>query len=324
MIIRRRCKVRKNVNEIKAQEINCPIIPNVVYGISVDYETQENYDFPRYTPNYFRYVDPDAPFYPSYTKTINDFGNEYAICLQNQLKNGNIILWPTEELFIRMVPSTKDNETITQFKDDIRDRFLAFCLNIEKTYIYYNQGKLTCNNQIVPWAALFNYNTWNCDDDGCNYRFLQAKDFPIEQLDQVVIYSVSVNFASSFDKDAEPLSRFVSPVNFSLILQLLNKTINPSDPRLTKINFYQLIQYSYNLMIFLFSTANKLLNGKCPGIPQQFLDEFFPLKRQLYYYNLYLTWIQSRNGYLGFGGYRVNSSNGDDTNIMIPNKLIIK
>jgi hypothetical protein len=57
--------------------------------------------------------------------------------------------------------------------------------------------------------------------------------------------------------------------------------------------------------------------GKDPGIPKQFLDLFFPSDRQRYYYNLYLTWIQSRNKYLGFGD-RVNVSNGDGTYIRVP------
>jgi hypothetical protein len=77
---------------------------------------------------------------------------------------------------------------------------------------------------------------------------------------------------------------------------------------------------SFIIMRQLFSISQTLLLGKDPGRPKQFIEYFFPFERQKYYYNYYLSWIQSRNRYLGFGD-RINVSNGDGTYISIPGKF---
>ena len=88
---------------------------------------------------------------------------------------------------------------------------------------------------------------------------------------------------------------------------------------LFQIQTYNMIYFSYVFLNQLFSISQTLLLGKDPGIPRQFLDLFFPLNRQKYYYNYYLSWLQSRNKYLGFGS-RINDSNGDGTYIRIPGR----
>lgn len=70
-------------------------------------------------------------------------------------------------------------------------------------------------------------------------------------------------------------------------------------------------------MSFLYGTSRKLLLGLETGLSKLFIETFFPRKRQLYYYNLYNSWIISRIQYKGFGD-RINSSNGDDTFVQIP------
>jgi hypothetical protein len=65
-------------------------------------------------------------------------------------------------------------------------------------------------------------------------------------------------------------------------------------------------------MSFLYGTSRKLLLGLETGLSKKFVETFFPRNRQLYYYNLYNSWIISRIKYKGFGD-RINTSNGDDS-----------
>ena len=85
----------------------------------------------------------------------------------------------------------------------------------------------------------------------------------------------------------------------------------------TNTNFFQIINYTYSLMSVLYGTSRKLLLGLETGLSKLFIETFFPRDRQLYYYNLYNSWIISRIQYNGFGN-RINSSNGDDTFVQIP------
>ena len=67
----------------------------------------------------------------------------------------------------------------------------------------------------------------------------------------------------------------------------------------------------------LFTISQTLLLGKDPGLPQEFIDLYFTPNYQRYYYNYYLSWVETRNRYFGFG-QRINSSNGSGTYIKIP------
>ena len=55
----------------------------------------------------------------------------------------------------------------------------------------------------------------------------------------------------------------------------------------TDTNFFQIINYTYTLMSFLYGTSRKLLLGLETGLSKKFIETFFPRDRQLYYYNLY-------------------------------------
>ena len=295
-------------NKFTNKQVDCQL-KDIQVALSIDYEPTTNTNYIRYCPNYFRAVPPEAPGFPNYEDAFNQ-DNEYGQCLRKQLSNADIIIWPLEVLFILLVPSTMDSSEAVLGKDNIRNEFIAFCLNIEKSFLYYQDQKLTCNNQIVPWDGYFDINKFQGDNTRLNF----VQDFPLVQIDQVVVYNISVNYFANTIKNF---------FNFRLILEVLNGTIPVDDPSLTSVNFYQVIFFTYELLTFLFSISNKLLNGLTTGLPQEIINKFFPLNRQLYYYNLYLTWIQSRNAYLGFGD-KINSSNGDSTNIQIPNKLILQ
>ena len=80
----------------------------------------------------------------------------------------------------------------------------------------------------------------------------------------------------------------------------------------TNTNFFQIINYTYTLMSFLYGTSRKLLLGLETGLSKLFVETFFPRKRQLYYYSLYNSWIISRIRYKNFDSL-INSSNGDGT-----------
>ena len=269
--------------------------------IYINYANPILYQYNRLVPDYFRKYYPECGF-NSYREALVGT-QEISKCLRTQLINSPIELYSLEELYIRLVPSIKDSPELTTFKDNIRNEFIAFCLNIEKSYLYFNKGKSTCNNNIVPWEAVFYMEITNEDI----YTFIYGKNIPIKQNDQYIIYDLSMNYYKINDN-----------INY---INILRKILNlPIIGKETVVNFYNIVYMSFVIMKQLFSISQTLLLGKDPGLPKQFIDYFFPFERQKYYYNYYLSWIKSRNRYFGFGD-TINVSNGDGTYISIPGKF---
>jgi hypothetical protein len=262
------------------------------------------YQYTNLVPDYFRKYFPECGFL-NYREALNGTTLPISECLRTQLRFGPLDLYSLEEIFIRIVPSINDSQEDTKFKDNIRNEFIAFALNIEKSYLYFNKGSQTCNNNLVPWETVFNIETIN----PTTFTYTYGQNIPLTQYDQYVIYNLSMNY---FDNVSSSIIR--RSINYSNILRLALGL--PIVGELTKVNFYNLIYFAFVFLNQLFTISNTLLLGKDPGIPKQFLDLYFPVERQKYYYNLYLTWLQSRNKYLGFGD-RVNVSNGDGTYIRV-------
>ena len=271
-----------------------------VTSIFINYNNLTRYQYYRLVPDYLRRYYPECGF-TNYREAINGTTLPISLCLRKQLRFGPIDLYSLEEIFIRLVPSINDNPVDTAFKDNLRNELFAFALNIEKSYLYFNKGKSTCNNYLVPWDAVYNVETVN----PTTFSYTYGQNIPLTQYDQYVIYNLSINF----------FSRNTKSINYNNIIRLILGL--PIIGNLTTVNFYTLIYFSFVFLNQLFTISQTLLLGKDPGIPKQFLDLFFPIERQKYYYNLYLTWLQSRNKYLGFGD-RVNVSNGDGTYIRVP------
>jgi photosystem II stability/assembly factor-like uncharacterized protein len=272
-----------------------------VTEIFINYANPIFYQYYRFVPDYFRKYYPECGF-NSYREALVGT-QEISNCLRKQLISSPIELFSLEELYIRLVPSIKDSPELVSYKDNIRNEFIAFCLNIEKSYLYFEKGKNTCNNNIVPWEAVFYMQIIN----GNNYTFTYGNNIPIKQNDQYIIYNLSMNYY-----------KFNDNINYNnIIRKILNLPIIGEE---TVVNFYNLVYMSFIIMRQLFSISQTLLLGKDPGRPKQFIEYFFPFERQKYYYNYYLSWIQSRNRYLGFGD-RINVSNGDGTYISIPGKF---
>jgi hypothetical protein len=278
----------------------------------INYNNPVRYLYERLVPDYFRKYFPECGFKNYREAIIGDL--PVSECLRDQLGSGPINLYSLEEIFILIVPSINDSVVDTAFKDNFRNKFIAFALNIEKSYLYYNKGLQTCNNNLVPWDAVFKINSPDIFSQiDKNYTFTYGQNIPISQYDQYIIYNLSMNyFSNSFN--ATNNNRF----NYSNLIRLVLGL--PIVGELTKVNFYNLIYFAFIFLNQLFTISQTLLLGKDPGIPKQFLDLFFPFQRQKYYYNLYLSWIQSRNKYLGFGD-RINISNGDGTYIPVPGKF---
>jgi hypothetical protein len=271
--------------------------------VFLNYNNTSRYQYNRLVPDYFRRYYPECGF-TNYREALNGT-LPISLCLRTQLRSGPIDLYSLEEIFIRIVPSINDSPVDTIFKDNIRNEFIAFALNIEKSYLYYNKGLQTCNNNLVPWEAVFEIETIN----PTTFSYQYAQNIPLTQYDQYIIYNLSMNY---FDNIFS--IRNTSRLNYFNIIRLALGL--PIIGDLTVVNFYNLIYFSFVFLNQLFTISQTLLQGKDPGIPKQFLDLFFPIERQKYYYNLYLSWIQSRNKYLGFGD-RVNVSNGDGTYIRV-------
>jgi photosystem II stability/assembly factor-like uncharacterized protein len=287
--------------------------------IFIDYNNLIRYQYNRYVPNYFRKYYEECGFnnYEEALMNTNLPLSPLSICLRKQLRFGPINLYSLEEIFIRIVPSINDSVELTSFKDNIRNEFFAFTLNIEKSYLYFNIGRDTCNNNIIPWKSTFNVEAVQDEDfdTGTTFSYTYGKNIPITQYDQYIIYNLSVNY---FNINFRNSNTRGNSLNYNNIIRLALGL--PIVGELTIVNFYNLIYFSYIFLTKLFNISQTLLLGKDPGIPKQFLDLFFPFKRQKYYYNLYLSWIQSRNKYLGFGN-SINTSNGDGTYISVPGKF---
>ena len=271
--------------------------------VFLNYNNISRYQYNRLVPDYFRRYFPECGF-TNYREALNGTLPK-SLCLRRQLGSGPIDLYSLEELYIRMVPSINDTPEDTIFKDNIRNEFIAFALNIEKSYLYFNKGKQTCNNNLVPWEAVFSISTINSE----TFTYTYGKNIPITQYDQYIIYNLSMNYFDSVFS-----IRNTTRINYYNIIRLALGLPIVGD--LTTVNFYNLIYFAFVFLSSLFTISQTLLQGKDPGIPKQFLDLFFPFERQKYYYNLYLSWIQSRNKYLGFGD-RINVSNGDGTYIRV-------
>jgi hypothetical protein len=278
-------------------------------SISVDYDFSQFINYRKYIPYYMRFVNPYYKFV-DYNVAVNS-KTEYGCCLRRQVDSStNLELLNLDELFNALVPSINiKNPLEVKYKDTIRNQFISFCLNIEKTYLFYNESKLTCNNLLVPWANLtpFSLNLYQVVSDQCNRSIVYANRYVLDPLDQYNIYTLSVNYFQVFNTNTN--------INYETILKIAYNL--PYIRRNIDNNIFQIINYTYTLMSFLFGTSRKLLLGLETGLPKLFIETFFPRKRQLYYYNLYNSWIISRIQYKGFGD-RINSSNGDDTFVQIP------
>ena len=286
----------------------CCVSRQVRTQISFDYDLSQYVNYRKYIPYYMRFVDPYYE-YVDYNVAINS-NSDYGCCLKTQVSSStNLELLNLEEIFNLFVPSINiTNPLQIKYKDTIRNQFISFCLNIEKTYLFYNDGKFTCNNLLVPWASLtpFSLNQYQVSSV-CDKYIIYTDRFLLNQLDQYNIYTLSVNYFQIFNKNNQ--------INYETILKIAYN--QPYDRTNTNTNFYQIINYTYALMSFLFGTSRKLLLGLETGLSKLFIETFFPRNRQLYYYNLYNSWIISRIQYKGFGN-RINSSNGDDTFVQIP------
>jgi hypothetical protein len=271
--------------------------------VFVNYNNLSRYQYNRLVPDYFRKYYPECGF-ANYREALNGT-LPISLCLRTQLRSAPIELYSLEEIFIRIVPSINDSPADTIFKDNIRNEFIAFALNIEKSYLYYNKGLQTCNNNLVPWEAVFEIETI----DPTTFSYQYGQNIQLTQYDQYIIYNLSMNYFDNLFS-----IRNTSQLNYFNIIRLALGL--PIIGDLTIVNFYNLIYFSFVFLSKLFTISQTLLQGKDPGIPKQFLDLFFPIERQKYYYNLYLSWIQSRNKYLGFGD-RINVSNGDGTYIRV-------
>ena len=282
----------------------CCILRSAISAISINYNLSQYINYRKYVPYYMRFVNPYYNFI-DYNVAINS-NTTYGCCLRKQIDSStNLELLNLEELFNVFVPSILiTNPLQIKYKDTIRNQFLSFCLNIEKTYLFYNEGRLTCNNLLVPWANLtpFALNNYQTAENICDLSIIYANQFLLEQLDQYNIYTLSVNYFQIFNINQN--------INYETVLKIAYN--EPYVRTNTNTNFFQIINYTYTLMSFLYGTSRKLLLGLETGLSKLFVETFFPRKRQLYYYSLYNSWIISRIRYKNFDSL-INSSNGDGT-----------
>ena len=304
-------EIVENEKKIEEPLPSCCIFRRFQSTITIDYNISQYINYRKYIPSYMRYVNPYYGF-EEYTVAINSI-TDYGCCLKKQVAGSlNLELLNLEEIFNVFVPSILiTNSLQKKYIDTIRNQFLSFCLNIEKTYLFYNEGKITCNNLLIPWGnttpfSLNQYEVYSSSDE-CKRSIIYINQFLLDPLDQYNMYTLAVNYFEVFNNTAN--------VNYETILKIAYNI--PYVRTNTNTNFFQIINYTYSLMSFLYGTSRKLLLGLETGLSKLFVETFFPRDRQLYYYNLYNSWIISRIKYKGFDS-RMNSSNGDGTFVQIP------
>ena len=296
--------------------MSCQYIPGLSTDLSINYnypsstisgnQPLTNYQYQRYCPNYLRYPDTFSSHYFLLLLQNDALGD----CLRLQLTSGQIQVYSVNEVFVKLVPTKEDDKLTTTFKDNKRNELIKFCLDIEKTTIFYNQSRTTCAFKFSKeWDATYNI-ILDKADPLIIQRVIDARSQPLSSLNQVTLYNLSVSYSNYFfNRDLK--------FNWLIIWKLVNG--DPVDPSLLPpLNFYELIFLTYVLLSQLFSISHKLLLGLCPGVPQEIVDLFFTTERQLYYFNLYLDVIATRNRLLGFGD-KINASNGDGTYVAVPN-----
>ena len=292
--------------DVESETKPCCVLRLTTSNISINYNLSQYTNYRKYAPYYMRFINPYYGFI-EYNVAINS-KTEYGCCLRRQINSpSNLDLFNLEEIFNIFVPSILiTNALQIKYKDTIRNQFISFCLNIEKTYLFYNKGRLTCNNLIGPWANLTPFGLNNYDsnfiDDICSRSIIYSNQFLLEQLDQYNIYTLSMNYFQLFNNDTS--------INYDTILKIAyNQPYNRTN---NNTNLFQIINYTFQLMSFLYGTSKKLLLGFETGLSKLFIETFFPRSRQLYYYSLYNSWIISRIKYKNFDSL-INSSNGDGT-----------
>ena len=202
-------------------------------AITIDYNLSQYINYRKYVPYYMRFVDPYYSFV-DYNVAINS-KTEYGCCLKQQVNGStNFELLNLEEIFNVFVPSILiTNPLEVKYKDTIRNQFISFCLNIEKTYLFYNEGKLTCNNLLVPWASInpFSLNFYESVSSICDYSLIYTDQFLLDPLDQYNIYTLSVNYFQVFNN--------MIFINYDTILKIAYN--EPYIRTNTDTNFFQII-----------------------------------------------------------------------------------
>ena len=207
---------------------------NLIY---INYNNTTRFQYNRLVPDYFRKYFPECGF-TNYRKALA--GTEpISLCLRKQLRFSPINLYSLEEIFIRIVPSINDSLEEIAFKDKIRNEFIAFALNIEKSYLYFNKGRQTCNNNFVPWESVYNLEAvlGQSFDTASVFNYTYGQNIPITQYDQYIIYNLSINYFNNLFS-----SRNKTQLNYSNLLRLALGL--PIVGELTIVNFYNLIYFA--------------------------------------------------------------------------------
>jgi hypothetical protein len=172
----------------------CCNLRQAISTITIDYNLSQYVNYRKYIPYYMRFVNPYYNFV-DYNVAINS-KTEYGCCLKLQINSVvNLELLNLEEIFNVFVPSILiTNPLEIKYKDTIRNQFISFCLNIEKTYLFYNEEKLTCNNLLIPWGSInpFSLNQYESLSYICDFSLIYTDQFLLNRLDQYNIYTLSI------------------------------------------------------------------------------------------------------------------------------------
>lgn len=267
--------------------------------VSLNYKNIKNYNFRRFTPNYFRYYDIYYPNYDfidnnligketgwkSYEEEIKYFGNDniklkLSELLRKQLKSGEIILFNLKTILFLILPKKDDTIELKKYKNTIRDELILFSLYSRDIYEKDNLNLKTINFKL-KWVAYYDY-ILNPFENKIKekYIFEDISNLYLNQYKISALYKISINYRYE--------------INSQRIFRLLGDSVklNKGDINLSLNN---LIVFGNILLNELYNFSKSILDGKDVSIPLFFKNDYFSLEQCKFYIYTYTSLICTKN-----------------------------
>ena len=288
----------KNLNE-------CTVETNTY--ISLNNSNIENYNFDRISPNFMRFYDiyrenGTLTGFNSYEEEILYNGGDIELCglancLRQQLMSGEVKYFNLRTLTYIMLPSIYDTNTEVERKNNLRNQFIFFCLEIEKSYLFYNKGLISNSRYSNNWTAYFNV---YYDFNNNKYEATVFNKNNLTLYQAINLYTSSIRFKIFFRNIV-----FNNSVRNTFFANNRCVRDRPTTKELfTKINIYkrdnvlrfvEIIQYGLSFLTNIYSISSEVISNKNPGLPCNWQKNFFSYKQSLKYVEEYYNVILTRN-----------------------------
>ena len=290
----------KNLNE-------CTVKTNTY--ISLDNSNIENYNFNRISPNFMRFYDiyrKDGTLtgFNSYEEEILYNGGDIELCglancLRQQLMSGEVKYFNLRTLTYIMLPSIYDTKVEIEIKNNLRNQFIFFCLEIEKSYLFYSKGLNSNSRYSNNWTSYFNV-YYDFTDNKYKATIFNKNNFTIYQA--INLYTSSIRFKIFFRNlvfDNRVRNVFFSNNRCVSDIPSKKELFNKIDifKRDDVLLFVEIVQYGLSLLTNIYSISAEIKANKNPGLPCNWQKNFFSYKQSIKYVEEYYNVILTRNNY---------------------------